>query len=69
LGTDSGRIIFNPDPKIDPMTVINLIQKQSSIYKLEGSEKLRIVKSMPTLEARCDTLEKLLKTLNGELVS
>jgi len=67
MGTDSGRIIFNPEPKIDPITIINLIQKQSSTYKLEGSEKLRIVKSMPTLEARCELLETLLKTLSGEL--
>jgi transcription-repair coupling factor (superfamily II helicase) len=69
MGTDSGRIIFNPAPKIDPITVINLIQKQSSTYKMEGSEKLRILKSMPNLESRCETLEHLLHVLSGEVLA
>ena len=67
MGTDSGRIIFNPEPRIDPITIINLIQKQSSTYKLEGSEKLRIIKSMPDLESRCNSLEQLLSILSGEM--
>ena len=65
FGTDGGRIIFNEQPNIDPVTVINLIQKQAATYKMDGSNKLRIVNKMPDLEARSKSLEKVLNCLSG----
>jgi len=63
FGKDGGRLIFNEQPNIDPMTVINLIQKQPAIYKMDGSAKLRVIKNMPDLESRSLTLEQLLNIL------
>jgi transcription-repair coupling factor (superfamily II helicase) len=58
-----GRIHFQPEPNINPMTIINLIQKQPSVYKLDGHEKLRFVQELPDIQARLRTLEKLLNML------
>ena len=65
FGEDGGRIIFNEQPDIDPMAVINLIQKQPNMYKMDGTDKLRIIKSLPDMEARSQTLNSLLELLNG----
>ena len=65
FGQDGGRIIFNEQPDIDPMAVINLIQKQPNIFKMDGTDKLRIIKSLPDMEARSHTLNTLLELLNG----
>ncbi|MEJ2178925.1 MAG: transcription-repair coupling factor [Gammaproteobacteria bacterium] len=64
FGMDGGRIIFNEQPNIDPMAIINLIQKQPNMYKMDGSNKLRIVKSLPDMEARSQTLKSLLELLD-----
>ncbi|HEY5602784.1 MAG TPA: transcription-repair coupling factor [Gammaproteobacteria bacterium] len=65
FGQDGGRIIFNEHPNIDPMTVINLIQKQSTIFKMDGQNKLRIVKPLPDMESRVKALDDLLNVLSG----
>ncbi|WP_455208988.1 transcription-repair coupling factor [Kaarinaea lacus] len=64
-GQDGGRIIFSEHPNIDPMTVINLIQKQSNIYKMDGPDKLRINKPLPDMESRVKMLDELLNILSG----
>jgi len=59
MGTEGGRIIFNSKPNIDPMLIINLIQTQSSIYKLDGKDKLKITKEFETPEQRIQFLNNL----------
>lgn len=58
LGSRGGRIEFRPDPDIDPMTVIELVQSDRS-YRMDGSEKLKIVKELPDAEARFAELDAL----------
>ncbi|MGD8885206.1 MAG: transcription-repair coupling factor, partial [Gammaproteobacteria bacterium] len=65
VGAEGGRIIFNEQPDIDPMTVINLIQKQPNIYKMDGTNKLRINTPLPDLESRTKFLDQLLQQLAG----
>jgi transcription-repair coupling factor (superfamily II helicase) len=36
LGENGGRIVFESKPNIDPMAVIQLIQKQPNLYAMEG---------------------------------
>ena len=69
FGKDGGRIIFNDHPNIDPMTVINLIQKQPNIYKMDGTDKLRFTKTMPELESRCQSINTLLDILSGRIAA
>jgi transcription-repair coupling factor (superfamily II helicase) len=48
---------------MNPMTVINLIQRQPNTYKLDGHEKLRFIEELPDTQARLKALEKLLNIL------
>lgn len=61
--TRGGRLHFQPEPNVDPMAIINLIQKQPSVYKLDGQEKLRFIQELPDTQARLEALERLLKVL------
>ena len=58
-----GRIIFDKEPNIDPMTIIQLIQKHPAKFKLDGQDKLRFTEDMPFAEDRILALGKLLDTL------
>ena len=42
LGANGGRVLFTPQPAIDPMTVIRMIQTLPKVYALDGQDKLRI---------------------------
>ncbi|HDX0924483.1 TPA: transcription-repair coupling factor, partial [Stenotrophomonas maltophilia] len=52
LGENGGRIVFESKPNIDPMAVIQLIQKQPNLYAMEGPDKLRIKHPLPLPEDR-----------------
>ncbi len=62
-GPGGGRLIFTKEPKIDPMKIIDLIQKQSRIFKLDGQEKLRFSIPMEAPEDRLQTISGLLDEL------
>ena len=62
-GPDSGRILFEPDPRINFERVMHLIQKQGDVYRLDGSDRLRFEVKMPDLASRVETVDKLLTEL------
>ncbi|MCK7492961.1 MAG: hypothetical protein MZW92_16755 [Comamonadaceae bacterium] len=62
-GDGGGRILFKPQPNIDPMKVIELIQTQPQIYKLDGADKLRFSQSFATPASKIGFVWKLLDTL------
>jgi transcription-repair coupling factor (superfamily II helicase) len=64
-GAMGGRILFHPNPDIDPMKVIHLIQAQAQTYTLDGPERLRFTCPLETAEARVGFLEALLGLLGG----
>ena len=47
LGENGGRIVFEAQPQIDPMSVIQMIQKQPKLYAMEGPDKLKIKLPLP----------------------
>ena len=63
LGENGGRIVFESKPNIDPMAVIQLIQKQPNLYAMEGPDKLRIKHPLPLPEDRFNSARALLTTL------
>ncbi|ENE1250115.1 transcription-repair coupling factor [Stenotrophomonas maltophilia] len=63
LGENGGRIVFESKPNIDPMVVIQLIQKQPNLYAMEGPDKLRIKHPLPLPEDRFNAARALLTTL------
>jgi transcription-repair coupling factor (superfamily II helicase) len=64
-GPKGGRLLFQPDPAIDPLRVIQLIQARSKELKLDGGDKLRFVAELETPEARIGYVDALLQTLSG----
>ena len=53
---------FEPTPPIDPMRIIELVQKSRHV-KLSGQDKLRITASMPDLAARVSQVKSTIKAL------
>jgi transcription-repair coupling factor (superfamily II helicase) len=64
LGEHGGRIVFESKPNIDPMAVIQLIQKQPRLYAMDGPEKLRIKVPLPDAPDRFNAAKALLATLS-----
>ncbi|KAF1717360.1 transcription-repair coupling factor [Pseudoxanthomonas wuyuanensis] len=64
LGENGGRIAFDAKPNIDPMAVIQLIQKQPRLYSMDGPDKLRIKLPLPEAPDRFSAAKGLLTTLS-----
>lgn len=64
LGEHGGRIVFESKPNIDPMAVIQLIQKQPRLYAMDGPDKLRIKVPLPDAPDRFNAAKALLATLS-----
>ena len=63
-GQEGGRIVFVEQPDIDPMKIIKLIQSQPNTYKLDGNDKLRLIKPIVDIEFRIKALEELFEYLS-----
>jgi transcription-repair coupling factor (superfamily II helicase) len=62
--TESATLQFEPNPPIDAMRIIELIQKNKHI-KLNGQDKLRITASMPDLAARAAQIKTTIRALSA----
>ncbi|KAF1709223.1 transcription-repair coupling factor [Pseudoxanthomonas kalamensis DSM 18571] len=63
LGENGGRIVFESKPDIDPMTLIQMIQKQPRIYAMDGPDKLKIRLPLPEPVDRLNAARGLLAAL------
>ena len=61
-----GRILFNPEPNIDVGKLIQLIQKEPLVYKMDGQDKLRCRKKLESVEDKTKEIEFLLARLAPE---
>jgi transcription-repair coupling factor (superfamily II helicase) len=61
---ESAVLQFQPNPPIDAMRIIELVQKNRHI-KLNGQDKLRITANMPDLAARVSQLKSTIRSLLG----
>jgi transcription-repair coupling factor (superfamily II helicase) len=59
-------ITFRPNPPIEPMRIIELIQKNKHI-KLAGNEKLRIERALPEVKDRVQLVRDVLRSLGQPL--
>ena len=59
-------ITFRPNPPIEPMKIIELIQKNRHI-KLAGNEKLRIERALPEVKDRVQMVRDVLRSLGQPL--
>ena len=62
-GSGGGRLIFHPNPPIDPAQVIRLIQTQPQTYKLDGPDKLKFFARFDTPESKVVFVDQLLEQL------
>ncbi|OYY95995.1 MAG: transcription-repair coupling factor [Hydrogenophilales bacterium 28-61-23] len=62
VGPDGASIQFEPNPPIDPLKLIKLIQTKRE-YKLAGQDRLKVVKDCPTLEKRVELVKALLREI------
>jgi len=61
---EAATLQFMPQPPIDPMRIISLIQKNKQI-KLNGQDKLKITANMPDLTARVAQIKAAIKQLTA----
>jgi len=47
LNPGGGRIVFADEPNIDPMALIEILQRQSKVFRFDGKKVLRIIKEFP----------------------
>jgi transcription-repair coupling factor (superfamily II helicase) len=64
-GGVGGRLVFQPNPSIDPTKVIQLIQTQPQTFKLDGPDRLKFFTSLDSPENKIDFVERLLERLDG----
>ena len=60
---DGGRILFDKDPKIDIDQLLLLLQRQSSVFKMSGSEKLLFTVNLTTIENRIEYIRNIINTI------
>lgn len=65
-GPAGGRILFDKDPNINAVRLIQLIQTQGDNYRLEGAEKLKFFFAMEEPEQRIEQIEKIIQELQPE---
>ncbi len=65
FGANGGRIVFREKPEVDPMAIIQLIQRQPRVYKLDGQDKLKVILDLPGASERVRSAQDLLVTLGA----
>ena len=60
-----GRLEFDKDTKVQPITIVQLVQKQPAQYKLDGADKLKFISDLSNTQKRLQFVDDLLKKLAG----
>ncbi|HRE19246.1 MAG TPA: transcription-repair coupling factor, partial [Rhodocyclaceae bacterium] len=61
-GVDQITIQFGPNPPIEPIKIINLIQKNRS-YKLAGQDKIAFLRHSPNLNEKVTAVKEMIRAL------
>ena len=59
-------MLFFPNPPIDPLTVIRMVQKMPKVYALDGPDKLKVRLELPGAAERLRTAGDILRVLGGQ---
>ena len=63
-GATGGRIVFHPEPDVDPGSVIRLVQGEPGRFRLDGAERLRFAGDLPDAASRVEAVRRLLDSLD-----
>jgi transcription-repair coupling factor (superfamily II helicase) len=66
LGPAGGRFLFGPAPNIDVGALIRLVQADPKAYRLDGEKAFRFHAEMLNLQARVQTVERLLNVIAAQ---
>jgi len=69
VGAQGGRILFRPNPAIEPMTVIRLIQSQPRVFALDGQDKLKFKMPAEGTAERLRAAGDLLRLLGARVAA
>jgi transcription-repair coupling factor (superfamily II helicase) len=64
-GPAGGRVLFGPEPKVDPARVIRLVQSAPKEFKLDGGDKLRFFADLTDPGKRIGQVDRVLGRLLG----
>jgi transcription-repair coupling factor (superfamily II helicase) len=64
LGPLGGRILFNPKPSVDPLKIIQLIQRDAKNVALDGPDKLRLKTPLADPAGRMSYATEILRRLS-----
>lgn len=64
MGPEGGQVHFHPNPKIDPMAIVDLVQTLPHTYCIDQNERLRIFETMPDSDTRIHALHTLFDSLS-----
>jgi transcription-repair coupling factor (superfamily II helicase) len=64
VGPGGGYVTFEADTRVDPGTLIRMVQQNSRTYRLDGGTKLRFALPLENDEKRFEAVETLLKGLS-----
>ena len=60
------KIEFQKETCIDPITIVNLVQKQPQHYALDGANKLKFKTPLPDAHSKLEQAEALMQTLQSK---
>ena len=63
LDSRSGKLVFGPDPVVDPVRIVNLISENDGKFVMSGSSELVIAADLPEAEGRITFIDRLLDQL------
>lgn len=63
LGQERGKLEFSKTTRVNPIMIVNLVQQESQVYRLEGSSTLRISCDLEGFEQRLAFAHELLTRL------
>ena len=58
-----GRIEFSADTRVDPLSIVKLVQTQPHIFRLEGANKLKFKLDLELADDRLNTITRLLELI------
>lgn len=62
---DGGRMIFDKEPKIDIDQLLALLQRQSSVFKMSGSDKLLFTVNLTTVDNRIEYIRHIIESITS----
>lgn len=68
-GESRGRVLFDGTTKVDPLTLVTLIQTSPKHYRLDGADTLRFEFTMENSDQRFEQVEALITTLNQKVAA